>query len=150
MAKEVEFRLNTTAKDARWMRGTALTESVKLDPTQVQAAIERSMQPALLALRSNVATARPKTGRLLKSPGILTRKYGGARRLVVVGLVGYKSRVAPHARYLEFGTPPVGNRRGIKARRYAWLAYFQNQDQMKATAKAALENLIANATSSVR
>lgn len=149
MGKEVEFRLNTTARDAKWMRGTALSEAMKIDATQVRAAIERSMQPSLSALRRNVATARPKTGRLRRSPGILTRKYGGSKRLVIVGLVGYKSRVAPHARYLEFGTPPVGNRKPTVARRYAWLAFFHTRDEMQATAKSELEAIVSNAASKV-
>lgn len=149
MAKEVEFRLNTTARDAKWMRGSALSEGLKIDATQVRSAIERSMQPSLMALRRNVATAKPKTGRLRRSPGVLTRKYGGQRRLVIVGLVGYKSRVAPHARYLEFGTPPVGNRRPIVARRYAWLAYFHTRDEMQAMAKAELEAIMAAAAENV-
>lgn len=145
MAKEVEFRLNTTAKDAKWMRGNALAAGLKIDATQVRSVVEKSMQPSLMALRRNVQQAKPKTGRLRRSPGIVTRKYGGSQRLVIVGLVGYKARVAPHARYLEFGTPPVGNRRPIVARRYAWLAFFSTREEMKRSAQEGLQSLMAEA-----
>lgn len=145
MAQDVEFRLNTTARDGKWLRGSMLGQTVKIDPTQVREAVERSMQSGLSALRSNVSAAGVKTGRLRRSPGIVTRKYGGARRLVIVGLVGYKAGVAPHAKYLEFGTPPRGNRRPIAARRYAWLAYFHNREAMQSAAKSALEAIMEKA-----
>lgn len=148
MANEVAFRLNTTAKDGKWLRGNAVAQSLSIDPSQVRQTIERAMQPGLLALRSNVSQAKVKTGRLRKSPGIVTRKYGGGKRLIVVGLVGYRAGVAPHAKYLEFGTPPVGNRKPIKARRYAWLAYFHNREAMQAAAQAGLESLMAEAVAS--
>lgn len=145
--KAVEFRLNTTGKDARWMRGKALSESVAIDANDVRQAIVSAMQPGLVALKTNVSQARAITGRLRRSPGIVTRKYGGSKRLVIVGLVGYMSGVAPHSTYIEMGTPPRAGRGQIKARRYAWLAYFHNRQAMQDAAKANLEAVMAKAVS---
>lgn len=150
MAQEVEFRLNTSAKDARWMRGNALSESIKINPDKVRAALITAMRPGLSALRQNVAQAKTRTGRLRRSPGVLTRKYGGAQRLIMVGLVGYVSGVAPHSKYLELGTPPRFGRGQIKARRYAWLAYFRNQETMRDIAKQQLEQVMLEAASAAR
>lgn len=150
MANDVEFRLNTTAKDAKWMRGVMATKTLKLDSAAVRRTIEHAMQPGLLSLKSNVSEAAVKTGRLRKSCGIVTRKYGGARRLVIVGLVGYKSGVAPHAKYLELGTAPRENRGQIRARRYAWLAYFRNRQAMQSAAQAGLESLMATAIAAAK
>lgn len=149
MAQEVEFRLNTSEKDARWMRGRALSETVRIDQDKFRQAITKAMMPGLASLQRQVAAVRTVTGRLRKSPGIVTRKYGGANRLIIVGLVGYKAGVAPHSRYLELGTPPRAGRGIVKARRYAWRAFWENQDTMKASAEAALTGLIEDAIDSV-
>ena len=150
MSQGVEFRLNTTAKAARWMGGSALSSTLKIDPSAVRRAIERAMAPGLAALRRNVGEAKVKTGRLRRAPAAVTRKYGGAKRLVIVGLVGYASGVAPHATHLEVGTPPRAGRGQVRPRRYAWLAYFQNREQMKNLAQAGIENLMASAVSQVQ
>jgi len=150
MAQSVEFRLNTSLQDARWMRGEALSKTIKVQPQLVRAAIGKAMQPGLAALRSNVNAAKVKTGRLKKSPGIVTRKYGGAGRLIIVGLVGYRSGVAPHSKYLELGTPPRSDRGKVTARRYAWLAYFHNREAMQQIARTELEGIVAQSISAVR
>ena len=150
MAQSVEFRLNTSAHDARWMRGKALSETVRVEADLVRAAIGKAMQPGLAALRANVSEAKVKTGRLRKAPATVTRKYGGAGRLIMVGLVGYKSGAAPHSRYLEAGTPPRSGRGQIKARRYAWLAYFHNREAMKQIAKTELEAIMASSLAAIR
>lgn len=146
MGQQVEFRLNTSAKDARWMRGQALSETVKIDPASIRHAVEASMQPGLMALRQNVSAAKVKTGRLRRSPGILTRKYGGSKRLIIVGLVGYMAGVAEHSRYLEMGTPPrAGGRGQIAPRRYAWLAYFHTRKAMQESAQRQIEGIVERA-----
>lgn len=145
----VDFRLNTTEKDAKWMKGSVLQESLVLDPQDVRAAIEESMQPGLQALRLNVGRLGSVSGRLRRSPAVLTRKYGRQPKFRILGLVGYRSGVAPHARYLELGTPPRAGRGLIKARRMAWSAFFSNRDQMLNAAKARLEALAAKALAKI-
>lgn len=145
MAREVTFKINTTQKDARWLKERALAEAFQVEPSEVVEAVEHALQPALLALRKNVLGATVHSGRLRASPGTVVRKYGGKARLTVVGLVGYKSGVAPHSRYLELGTPPRSGRGKVEARRYAWLAYFQNKEAMKSNLQASLEAVMQNA-----
>lgn len=145
MGREVTFKLNTTSKDGRWLKEKALAESFKIEPSEVIEAVEHALQPALMSLRRNVSAAKVLTGRLRQSPGTVVRKYGGKSRLTVVGLVGYKSGVAPHSKFLEFGTPPRAGRGQVKPRRYAWLAYFQNREAMKSTLQANLEAVVQNA-----
>jgi len=146
----LDFRLNTTQLDGRVMKGGGLDGSIQLDPEEVRAAIVDAMLPSLASLRSSVSAVRRKTGRLAASPGIETRRYQKGRRNIIVGLVGYKSGVAPHARYLEMGTPPRAGRGKIEPRRFAWLAFFHNRQTMQATAQKNLEALMARAISKVR
>ena len=145
MSRQVTFKINTTSKDARWIKEKELARQFKVEPTDVVEAVEHSLQPALWALIRNVQDARVKTGRLRRSPGTVVRKYGGKQRLTVVGLVGYKSGVAPHSKYLELGTPPRAGRGKVVARRYAWLAYYQNRQAMRETLQANLEAIMSNA-----
>lgn len=145
MAREVTFKINTTQKDARWLKEKALAETFQVEPTEVVEAVEHALQPALWALRKNVSAAKVRTGRLRSSPGTVVRQYRGKSRLTVVGLVGYKAGVAPHSRFLELGTPPRAGRGQVKARRYAWLAYFQNKEAMKSNLQANLEAVMQNA-----
>lgn len=146
---DVQFRLNTTEKDARWLKGGALADSVKIDPLLVKAAVDKAMQPGLAALRRNVGQMGVKTGRLKRSPAILTKRYGGSRRLTVVGLVGYRSGVAPHATFVELGTKPRAGR-GIMPKFYlAWSAFFSNRNAMQATMRTELENIVADAIRNV-
>jgi hypothetical protein len=149
MAREVTFKINTTQKDARWLKEKALADAFQIEPSEVVEAVEHALQPALWALRKNVLAAKVRTGRLRSSPGTVVRKYGGKRRLTVVGLVGYKSGVAPHSPYLELGTPPRAGRGKVVARRYAWLAYFHNKQAMKQTLQANLEAVMQNAIDGV-
>jgi hypothetical protein len=149
MAGGVDFRLNTTEKDAKWMKGSVLQQSLVLDPQDVRAAVEASMQPGLQALRRNVGQVGTVTGRLRKAPAVLTRKYGRQPKFRILGLLGYRSGVAPHARYLELGTPPRAGRGLIKARRMAWSAFFSNRDQMLNAAKSRLEALAAKALAKI-
>lgn len=149
MSRQVTFKINTTAKDARWIREKELARQFKIEPTEVVEAVEHSLQPALWALKRNVQDAKVRTGRLRQSPGTVVRKYGGKQRLTVVGLVGYKSGVAPHSKYLELGTPPRAGRGQVVARRYAWLAYYQNRQAMRETLQANLESIMSNAIEGV-
>ena len=146
----LDFRLNTTELDGRIMRGGGLNGALQLDPADMRRAIVDAMQPGLAALKSNISGVKRKTGRLAMSPGIETRTYQHGRRTIVVGLVGYKSGVAPHARYLELGTPPRAGRGIVKPRRYAWKAFFYNRYSMQAAAQRNLEALVAKATASLR
>jgi|688.fasta_scaffold57154_4 hypothetical protein len=147
MADGIEFRLNTTEKDARWVSGSTLQKAVRLDANEIRAAVERSMQPGLASLRQNVQEVGTVTGRLRRSPAIVTRRYGRAPRLTVMGLVGYRSGVAPHARLMELGTPPRAGRGLVKARRLAWKAFFYNRDTMSARMQAEMEALLSKAVS---
>jgi hypothetical protein len=149
MAREVTFKINTTQKDARWLKEKALAAAFQVEPSEVVEAVEHALQPALFALRKNASDARVRSGRLRASPGTVVRKYGGKARLTVVGLVGYKSGVAPHSRYLELGTPPRAGRGKVLARRYAGLAYFQNKEAMKSNLQASLEAVMQNAIDGV-
>lgn len=149
MARQVTFKINTTQKDARWLKEKALADAFKIEPSEVVEAVEHSLQPALWALRKNVSAARVRTGRLRDSPGTVVRKYQGKARLTVVGLVGYKAGVAPHSSFLELGTPPRAGRGQVKARRYAWLAYFHNKEAMKSNLQANLEAVMQNAIDGV-
>ena len=149
MAGGVDFRLNTTEKDAKWMKGSVLQESLVLEPQDVRDAIEQSMQPCLQALRLNVGRLGSVSGRLRRSPAVLTRKYGRQPKFRILGLVGYRLGVAPHARYLELGTPPRAGRGLIKARRMAWSAFFDNREQMLNAAKSRLEALAAKALAKI-
>lgn len=149
MARQVTFKINTTQKDTRWLREKALADAFQVDPSEVVEAVEHALQPALWALRKNVSAAKVRTGRLRASPGTVVRKYGGKARLTVVGLVGYKSGVAPHSPYLERGTPPRAGRGKVAARRYAWLAFFQNKEAMKSNLQANLEAVMQNAIDGV-
>jgi hypothetical protein len=145
-----EFRLNTTEKDARWMRGGVLQETLVLPSAQVRAAVESSMQVGLSALRNNLSAIRVRTGRLQRSPAVLTRKYGRDPKYRIVGLLGYKSGVAPHARYIELGTPPRDGRGKVTAQRPAWLAFFHNRERMAQMLQMELERMAADALSKVR
>ena len=149
MSREVTFKINTTQKDARWLREKALADAFQVEPSEVVEAVEHALQPALWTLRSNVQAAKARTGRLRASPGTVVRKYQGKSRLTVVGLVGYKSGVAPHSRFLELGTPPRAGRGQVQARRYAWLAYFQNKEAMRSSLQANLEAVMQNAIDGV-
>lgn len=149
MADGIRFGINTTEKDARWMRGE-LSQAVHLSPEDLKGACERSLHPGLVALQSNVGRIGRKTGRLQRAPGILTRRYGRPPKTIVVGLLGYKHGVAPHARNVELGSPPRFNRGIMPALRPAWLAYFANRETMKANMKAELEALVAKALAAVR
>lgn len=146
MADGISFRLNTTEKDARWMSGETAHKAVRINPDEIQAAVERSMQPGLMALRANVnQRVGVRTGRLRKSPAIVIRRYGRAPRLTVMGLVGYLHGVAPHARLMELGTPPRDGRGMVKARRMAWRAYFDNRETMGAKMTAELQAVLERA-----
>lgn len=150
MAREVTFKINTTQKDARWLKENALAEAFQVEPSEVVEAVEHALQPALWALKKNVSAARVRTGRLRASPGTVVRQYKGKARLTVVGLVGYKAGVAPHSKFLELGTPPRSGRGQVKARRYAWLAYFNNREAMKSNLQANLEAVMQNAIDGVQ
>jgi hypothetical protein len=149
MDENVTFKINTTSKDARWIREHALLATLKIDPAEVIEAVDHALQPALWALQKNVQRAKSLTGRLRRSPGTVVRRYGGKQRLTVVGLVGYKSGVAPHSSFLERGTPPRAGRGKVVARRYAWLAYSQNKAVMRETLQANLEAVMENALDGV-
>jgi hypothetical protein len=96
----------------------------------------------LASLRQNVSRLGSKTGRLRRAPAILTRKYGRGSKFRIVGLLGYASGVAPHAAYIERGTPPRAGRGKVVAQRMAWLAFFANREQMRATIQGDLEALV--------
>lgn len=145
MAEGIRFGINTTEKDAKWLRGETVSKAVQLDPASMQAACERSLQPGLMALRANVSKIGKVTGRLQRAPAVLTRRYGRAPRFTVVGLLGYRHGVAPHARNVELGSPPRDGRGVMPTLRPAWLAYFHNRDAMKANMRAELESLIEKA-----
>ena len=149
MADGIRFGLNTTLKDAKWVRGGLLEQTVRLTPEEVRSAVLQSMQPGLMALQRNVQQVRAKTGRLRRSPAIVTRKYGKAPFFTVVGLVGYRSGVAPHAISIERGTPPRFNRGKVAARRFAWSAFFQNREIMEQALKSQLETLVQKALAKV-
>lgn len=145
MAEGIKFRINTTEKDGKWLRGETVSQAVRLNPQDMQAACERSLQPGLMALRANVSKIGRVTGRLQRSPAVLTRRYGRAPRFTVVGLLGYQHGVAPHARNVELGSPPRFNRGVMPTLRPAWLAYFHNREAMQANMQSELESLIAKA-----
>jgi hypothetical protein len=146
----IRFGLNTTEQDAKWIKGGVLDRTIVLSAQDVRAAVERSMQPGLMALQRNVQQVPARSGRLRKSPAILTRKYGRAPFFKIVGLVGYRSGVAPHARYLEMGTPPRAGRGLVKAGRMAWSAFFANKDVMGANITREMESLVQKAVNAVR
>jgi hypothetical protein len=149
MADGISFKINTTEKDARWLTGETAGKAVQLDPADLQAACERSLAPGLSALRANVSKIGKKTGRLRQSPAILTRRYGRAPRFTAVGLLGYRSGVAPHARNVELGSPPRAGRGLMPALRPAWRAFYANRETMKSRMKAELEALLAKAVAKV-
>lgn len=147
MAGGADFRLNTTAKDARWMRGGVLQDGLALDPTEVRAIVDRNMQPGLAALRQNVSRIKSRTGRLRRAPAVLTRKYGRGGKFRIVGLLGYASGVAPHAPFIERGTPPRAGRGKVAAQWPAWLAFFATREQMGESIKADLAALVQRTVS---
>ena len=147
MAVEATFRLNTSAKDARWIRGGVLQDGMALNAQDVRAIVERDMQPGLASLRQNVSRIGVRTGRLRKAPAILTRKYGRGSKFRIVGLLGYRSGVAPHAIHIERGTPPRAGRGKVAAQWPAWLAFFANREQMKAAIQADLGALVSKTAS---
>jgi hypothetical protein len=149
MADGIQFRINTTEKDARWLSGETVAKAVQLSPADVQAAVERSLAPGLSAMRANVSKIRRKTGRLQQSPAILTRRYGRAPRFTVLGLLGYRHGVAPHARNVELGSPPRAGRGIMPALRPAWRAYFDNRQTMQARMQSELEKLLEGAVKKV-
>jgi hypothetical protein len=147
MAGEVTFRLNTSAKDTKWMRGGVLKEGMALNAQDVRAIVERNMQPGLASLRQNVSRIGVRTGRLRRAPAVLTRKYGREAKFRILGLLGYRSGVAPHAIHIERGTPPRAGRGKVAAQWPAWLAFFANRQQMKSAIQADLEALVAKTAS---
>lgn len=147
MADGIRLDMNTTEKDARWVRGGLLPSAVQVSPDLLRAAVERSMQPGLMALQRNVQQIPARTGRLRRSPAIVTRKYGKPPFYRIVGLVGYRAGVAPHARYLEMGTPPRAGRGKVLPRRSAWTAFFTNRGVMEQNLKSEMERLVSDAVS---
>lgn len=145
MGDGLSFGINTTEKDARWMRGETVQKAVRVDPSAISAAVGSAMSSGLMALRNNVAQIGVKTGRLRRSPAIVVRRYGRAPRLTVMGLVGYQNGVAPHARVIELGTPPRDGRGLVKARHPAWKAYFDNRETMAKQMEAEMSALLEKA-----
>lgn len=95
----MEMRINTSYHDAQWLQGRALQGALTVPVSELLAACERAVAPGLQALRSNVAGIRSRTGRLRRSPGSKAKIYG----TTATALVGYRSGVAPHAYFIEFG-----------------------------------------------
>ena len=150
MIRGIEFQLNTTEKDGKYVSGGVLESHLRVDPEDVRAAVMRSMSPGLQALRQNVSAIGMRTGRLRRSPGILTRKYGKSPHFRILGLVGYQHGIAPHARNVELGSPPRSGPRGVMpAFRPAWMAYFHNRQVMAANVQREIEALVQRAISRV-
>ena len=99
MADGFEMRLNSRYQDARWLEGKALQAALVVPVPELLAACDRAVMPGLMALRSNVSAIRSRTGRLRRSPGTKAKVYG----TTATALVGFKSGVAPHAYYIEYG-----------------------------------------------
>ena len=93
------MRLNTRYQDAKWIEGRALQAALVVPVPELLAACDRAVVPGLMALRSNVSAIRSRTGRLRRSPGAKAKIYG----TTATALVGFRSGVAPHAYYIEYG-----------------------------------------------
>jgi len=98
-----EIGINTRYENAKWLKGQAVSEALYIDPSKLAKACERSIEPGMMALRSNVNRIPARTGALRRSPVSKVKLYGNGKRATAVGLVGFKSGIAPHAYYIEFG-----------------------------------------------
>lgn len=99
MANGFELQINTSYQDAKWLKGRGLQVTLEVPVPQLLAACDRAIMPGLSALRTNVAGIRAKSGRLRQSPGTKAKIYGRT----ATALVGFRSGVAPHAYYVEYG-----------------------------------------------
>lgn len=109
-------------------------------------ATERALAPALGALHAGVRGIGVKTGRLRKAPAIRVRKYaraaaGGKQNVTVMGLVGFRSSVAPHDWYVEFGTNPRRGRGVMPASYVTQRAYEASRSEVTAIMSAEMRRL---------
>lgn len=109
-------------------------------PPKVSRVVQRKVvtamsTPVLKAYRRNVKTlVGKKTGRLARAPARKIKTY--ARTQSVVGIIGPRSKAAPHAHLVEFGTGPRITKTGKATGRmpaYAPLrkAYDMNAPSLK-------------------
>lgn len=129
MAAGFEMRLNTSYQDAKWLEGKGLQSSLRVSVPELLAACDRAIAPGLSALRTNVSSIRSRTGRLRRSPGAKSRIYG----TTATALVGFRSGVAPHAYYVEYGA-----KRRLKGR----TAAMRPLGRAFATAQGAMERIM--------
>ena len=150
MADGIDIQLNTRFQDAKWLSGNALGQSLRVEAAALLQAAERAVQPGLVALQSNVNQIRSRKCALRRSPGTKSKLYGGGSRQTATALVGYRSGVAPHAYYVEFGTRKRRGRGAMAARRPLLRAFESARSSMEAAMTRELQAIMARAASKIR
>ena len=132
-----QWNLDTTEDNVRGLAGKY--DNAKVPASEIAAVMERALQPALAALRQEVVKMGSRTGRLRASPGVVIKQLGAGSNVTVMGLVGYRHGVAPHAGLVERGSPPRAGPRGkMPAFNLAWRAFFRNRTVIEETMKSAM------------
>jgi hypothetical protein len=150
MAGDFDIQLNTAYHSEKWLSGSGLGPAMRVDAASLLAAAQRAVQPGLVALQSNVNQIRARTGALKQSPGIKAKLYGNGGRRTATALVGFKSGVAPHAYYVEFGTKPRRRRGSMVGLKPLTRAFQASRPAIESAMTRELQSLMAKAAGSVR
>jgi hypothetical protein len=150
VSEYLQVELNTQYHDAQYLRGELLVNAMQVDVSSLLAAATRAVQPGLQALRTNVNAIRARSGRLGRSPGTKSKIYGGGSRRTVTALVGYRSGIAPHAYYVEFGTKDRSKRGRMAGKLPLQRAFETARPAMENAMTRELQDLMAKAANAVR
>lgn len=150
MAGNFDIQLNTRYHTEKWISGSGLGSALQVDTPSLLAAANRAVQPGLAALRTNVNQIRARTGALRRSPATKAKIYGSGTRRTATALVGFKSGVAPHSYYVEFGTKARKGRGSMVGLAPLSRAFQASRPAMEAAMTRELQSLMANAATAIR
>lgn len=150
MAGDFEIQLNTRYHSEKWLTGSGLGSVMQVDTPSLLAAANRAVQPGLVALQTNVNQIRARSGALRKSPATKSKIYGSGSRRTATALVGFKSGIAPHAYYVEYGTKARRGRGSMVGLAPLTRAFEASRPSMEAAMTRELQSLMAKAANAVR
>ena len=145
MAEGLDFEISTKYRDANFLAGNAVADALRLDVSKLVGSCNRAAAPGLMALRSNVAGIKSKTGRLGRSPAVKSKVYKTGNNWTALALVGYDSGIAPHAYYIEYGSRNRQKRGAMPAFFPLQRAFESTRETMKATMQNELQKIMAEA-----
>ena len=150
MADWLNFEIAPSFRHADVLSGSFVADALDLSVESLVAACKNAAQPGLVALQTNVGGIRSRTGRLRRSPAIKAKVYRGRNGLNAMALVGYKSGIAPHSYYIEFGTKARGKRRAVAGMFPLERAFNASRQAMQGTMSAELQKIMAAAAARVK